>query len=79
MQPFYLHKLGVVTAAVVFAAFVDGDAVTTGEEHDAHEWLTVDQASARFIWPRSRTALAEIESLVGTGDAGAVEDVLRIL
>jgi type II secretory ATPase GspE/PulE/Tfp pilus assembly ATPase PilB-like protein/8-oxo-dGTP pyrophosphatase MutT (NUDIX family) len=79
VQPFYLHKQGIVTAAVVFAAFVDTDAVRLGEEHDSHEWLPVDQASARFIWPRSRAALAEIQSLLAGGDAGPVEDVLRIL
>jgi 8-oxo-dGTP pyrophosphatase MutT (NUDIX family) len=79
VQPFYLHKQGIVTAAVVFAAFVEDDAVRLGEEHDAHEWLPVDEASARFIWPRSRTALAEIQSLLRDGDAGPVEDVLRIL
>ena len=79
VQPFYLHKLGVVTAAIVFAAFVDIDTVTVGQEHDAHEWLPVDEASTRFIWPRSRTALAEIRSLLHSGDAGPVEDVLRII
>jgi 8-oxo-dGTP pyrophosphatase MutT (NUDIX family) len=79
VQPFYLHKLGVVTAAVVFAAFVDGDAVTLGDEHDAHEWLPVSDASRRFVWPRSRVALAEIEALLSSGDAGPVEDVLRIV
>jgi type II secretory ATPase GspE/PulE/Tfp pilus assembly ATPase PilB-like protein/8-oxo-dGTP pyrophosphatase MutT (NUDIX family) len=79
VQPFYLHKLGVVTAAVVFAAFVDADAVTLGEEHDGHEWLPVPDASRRFVWPRSRIALAEIESLLSAGDAGPVEDVLRII
>ena len=79
VQPFYLHKHGIVTAAVVFAAFVDGEDVRLGEEHDAHEWLSVEQASARFVWPRSRTALADIASLLANGDAGPVEDVVRII
>ena len=79
VQPFYLHKLGVVTAAVVFAAFVEADEVTLGEEHDAHEWLPTSEAARRFVWPRSRTALGEIESLLAAGDAGPVEDVLRIV
>ena len=79
VQPFYLHRHGVVTAAVVFAAFVEDDAVSLGEEHDEHEWLPVAEASARFVWPRSRTALAEIEALLAGGDAGPVDDVLRIL
>ena len=79
VQPFYLPKLGIVTAAVVFAAFVDepGDAKLS-DEHDASEWLSIEAAAARFVWPRSRTALAEIHSLLAGGNAGPVEDVLRV-
>jgi type II secretory ATPase GspE/PulE/Tfp pilus assembly ATPase PilB-like protein/8-oxo-dGTP pyrophosphatase MutT (NUDIX family) len=79
VQPFYLHSLGIVTAAVVFAAFVDEPAdVRLGDEHDAFEWLPADAAEARFIWPRSRTVLRDIVALLNTGDAGPVEDVLRV-
>jgi dihydroneopterin triphosphate diphosphatase len=79
-QPFYLHKVGVVQMAVVFAAFVrePGD-VTLGDEHTAHEWLTMRSAATRFTWPREREALAHIEILLGSGDAGPAEDVLRIV
>jgi hypothetical protein len=70
---------GVVTAAVVFAAFVDEPAdVRTANEHDAFEWLAVGDARARYIWPRSRVALDEIVSLLASGDAGPVDDVLRV-
>jgi 8-oxo-dGTP pyrophosphatase MutT (NUDIX family) len=80
VQPFYMLSAGVVTAAVVFAAFIDEPSdVRTGNEHEAHEWLSVDDARARFVWPRSRVALDEIRSLLATGDAGPVEDVLRVL
>jgi 8-oxo-dGTP pyrophosphatase MutT (NUDIX family) len=79
VQPFYLHAWGVVTLAVVFAAVVTGDApVMLGPEHARHEWLGVEEALARYTWPRSRTALSEIVHLLRTGDAGAVEDVLRV-
>jgi type II secretory ATPase GspE/PulE/Tfp pilus assembly ATPase PilB-like protein/8-oxo-dGTP pyrophosphatase MutT (NUDIX family) len=80
VQPFYLHTTHVVQLAVVFAAFVSEPApVATGPEHQRAEWLTVDEARARFQWPRERAALDEIVALLSRGDAGAAEDVLRVL
>ena len=79
VQPFYLHRTHTVQLAVVFAAFVDEPAaVTLGSEHQRAEWLTVDEALERFQWPREREALREIAHLLRTGDAGPVEDVLRV-
>ena len=79
-QPFYLHTLGAVQMAVVFAAFVREPAdVTLGDEHVRCEWLTVTEAATRFTWPREREALSHIEILLGTGDAGPAEDVLRVI
>jgi dihydroneopterin triphosphate diphosphatase len=80
VQPFYLHRYKAVQLAVVFAAFVAEDGVVTlGPEHQRAEWLAPNEARDRFIWPRSRAALSDIESLLGSGDAGPVEDVLRVL
>ena len=80
VQPFYLHSFGTVQLAVVFCAFVrEPGEVTLGEEHEAHEWLGVDEAAARFQWPREREALSHVVQLLGAGDAGAAEDVLRVL
>jgi type II secretory ATPase GspE/PulE/Tfp pilus assembly ATPase PilB-like protein/8-oxo-dGTP pyrophosphatase MutT (NUDIX family) len=79
VQPFYLHRTHPVQLAVVFAAFVDEPAtITLGSEHQRAEWLTVDEALERFQWPREREALREIAHLLRTGDAGPVEDVLRV-
>lgn len=79
VQPYYLQAVGTVQLAIVFAAFVGEPAnVVTGPEHQHHEWLTADEASARFAWPRERAALAEILHLLRMGDAGPVEDVLRV-
>jgi len=79
-QPFYLHTLGVVQMAVVFAAFVSEDAdVRLGPEHQRFEWLSVADAATRFTWPREREALQHITILLGSGDAGPVEDVLRVI
>lgn len=79
VQPYYLHAMKTVQLAVVFAAFVaEGGTVTLGPEHTRFEWLSVDEALERFIWPRERAALGEIVHLLHTGDAGPVEDVLRV-
>ena len=78
-HPFYLHTLDVVQIAVAFVAFVDSaSVVTTGAEHDAHEWLGLDEAVARVAWPRARANLRDAHALLGSGDAGPVEDVLRV-
>ena len=79
VQPYYLHAMKTVQLAVVFAAFVDEPAtVTLGPEHLKSEWLTVAEALERFVWPREQQALREIVHLLRTGDAGPVEDVLRV-
>jgi 8-oxo-dGTP pyrophosphatase MutT (NUDIX family) len=80
VHPFYLHAQQTVQLAIVFAAFVSEPArVVTGPEHRAHEWLSIEDAIMRFVWPRERESMREIVSLLATGDAGPVEDVLRII
>ncbi|MGH7714144.1 MAG: NUDIX domain-containing protein [Gemmatimonadaceae bacterium] len=76
--PFYLHKQGIVNVAVVFAAFVTAADVRLGPEHDASEWLPASQAADRIAWPRARDMLRDILQLVGQGNAGPLEDVLRV-
>jgi dihydroneopterin triphosphate diphosphatase len=79
VQPFYLHTLDSVTLAVVFAAVIgDQPTVTLGPEHARAEWLPARDAIARLVWPRSRAALGDILSLLEGGDAGPMEDVLRV-
>jgi 8-oxo-dGTP pyrophosphatase MutT (NUDIX family) len=77
-QPFYLHRLSTVQMAVVFVAFVGAGEVTLGSEHDQWEWLSADEAMARLSWPRSISALRDAVQVFHTGDAGPVEDVLRV-
>lgn len=80
VQPFYLHKTHTVELAVCFAAFVRAGAVIVlGDEHMHYEWLTPEAALERFVWPRERTALREVMQLLRGGDAGPVEDVMRVV
>ena len=79
VQPFYLHTMSTVTLAVVFAAVVTAESqVVLGPEHVRFDWLSLHAGSERVAWPRSRSALSDIEMLLRSGDAGAVEDVLRV-
>ena len=52
--------------------------VKLSAEHSRSEWLTPERALERFVWPREREALREILHLLHTGNAGPVEDVLRV-
>jgi 8-oxo-dGTP pyrophosphatase MutT (NUDIX family) len=78
-EAFYQHKSDEVALIPVFAAFVPpAAAVQLSAEHDRGEWLRVRDAAQRFAWPRERRALEDILSIVGGGDAGLLEDVLRV-
>ena len=79
MESFYLHRSDEAALVPVFAAFVPADAtVRLGPEHDRSEWLAPEPARGRFAWPREGRALEDILALLRDGDAGAVEDVLRV-
>jgi 8-oxo-dGTP pyrophosphatase MutT (NUDIX family) len=79
VETFYQHRLDEVALVPVFAAFVSPDAeVRLGPEHDRHEWLPPAEAAGRFAWPREGRALDDAMRLLGSGDAGPVEDVLRV-
>jgi dATP pyrophosphohydrolase len=79
VEVFYQHRRDEVVLIPVFAAFVAPEAtVTLGVEHQRYEWLPFAEAIGRFAWPRERRALEDAVALLGSGDAGAVEDVLRV-
>ena len=78
-EAFYQHKRDEVALIPVFAAFVaSGASVQLSAEHDRAEWLKARDAAGRFAWPRERRAMEDILSIVGGGDAGLLEDVLRV-
>ena len=79
VETFYQHRVDEVALVPVFTAFVAaGATVRLSSEHDALEWLSPAAARARFAWPRERRALDDIVSLLGAGDAGPLDDVLRV-
>lgn len=80
VNSFYLHTTQTIQMSIVFAAFVAEDsAVTLSDEHQRFEWLTVDEACQRFTWPRAARGLRDARHLLAHGDAGPVEDALRVL
>ena len=79
VQPFYVRATRTLQLAVVFAAFVAEPAdVVIGTEHVRSEWLTVDDALARYAFPGERASLREVVELLAAGDAGPVDDVMRV-
>jgi dATP pyrophosphohydrolase len=79
VEAFYLHRTNEIALIPVFAAFVADDAsVRLGSEHDQFEWLSFSAAAQRLTWPRERRALEDIAILLSGGDAGLVDDVLRV-
>lgn len=79
VESFYQHRIDEVALVPVFAAFVDPAAeIRLGSEHDQFEWLAPAAAEASFAWPRERRALGDIVALFLNGNAGAIDDVLRV-
>jgi dATP pyrophosphohydrolase len=78
VQPFYLHQESAVLLAVVFAAVVTDAPFQLGPEHARARWLPIAEAARRFAWPRERANVRDVEALLAGGDAGVVEDVLRV-
>jgi dATP pyrophosphohydrolase len=79
VETFYQHRADEIALVPVFAAFVAaGVDARPGPEHDRLEWLSPDAARSRFAWPRERRAVDDLLTLLGAGDAGPLDDVLRV-
>jgi 8-oxo-dGTP pyrophosphatase MutT (NUDIX family) len=78
-EAFYQHTTDVLAVIPAFAAFVAPNSTPRlSVEHDRYEWLPPGEAGRRFAWPRERRALDDVLSMVGGGDAGLLDDVLRV-
>src|SRR5438876_11545884 len=79
VEAFYRHQTNEIVLIPVFAGVVDPRAaVRHSAEHDRAEWREAREAAARFSWPRERRALDDVLSILGSGGAGLLEDVLRV-
>jgi dihydroneopterin triphosphate diphosphatase len=78
VEAFYLHRADVIAVVPCFVAFAAPGELRLSTEHDQAEWLPLDDAGARCSWPRGRRALEDIGVVFAAGDAGPLEDVLRI-
>ncbi|HTS88681.1 MAG TPA: NUDIX domain-containing protein [Gemmatimonadales bacterium] len=78
IELFFRHAADEIGLIPVFAAIVPAREPRLSIEHDQAEWLPLKAAQARLSWPRERRALEDIEILLSTGDAGPLEDVLRV-
>jgi dihydroneopterin triphosphate diphosphatase len=79
VEVFYRHTSDEIALIPVFAGVVDAGAeARPSSEHDRVEWLAPAAAAARFAWPRERRALDDVLSILRSGDAGLLEDVLRV-
>ena len=79
VETFYQHRADEIALVPVFAAFVAAGAdARLGPEHDRLEWLSPDAARSRFAWPRERRTVDDLLTLLGAGDAGPLDDVLRV-
>ncbi len=79
VNPFYLHHVDTVELAIVFAAVVNAESpVQLGIEHDQAKWRTPRAAIGALAWPREHEAVRYSLHLLQSGDAGPVEDVLRV-
>jgi 8-oxo-dGTP pyrophosphatase MutT (NUDIX family) len=79
IEGFYLHAVDELAIIPAFAAMVAADAEPRlSDEHDACCWLPPADAARRFAWPRERRALDDVLSIVGGGDGGLLDDVLRV-
>lgn len=80
VETFYQHGPDELALVPVFVALVGEDPVVRlGVEHDDWAWVSAGGAPERFSWPRESRALADAVRLLGSGDAGPLEDVLRVL
>jgi dihydroneopterin triphosphate diphosphatase len=78
-EAFYRHTSDEIVLIPVFAGLVAPNATARlSSEHDRVEWLAPPAAAARLSWPRDRRALEDVLSILGSGDAGLLEDVLRV-
>jgi dATP pyrophosphohydrolase len=78
MTNFYRADNDSINTAPMFCALVDrGVVVVINDENTAFEWVDVEQAAARLMWPGDRQALDEVRTVI-LGD-GPARQYLRVV
>ena len=77
-NPFYLARSDTLQVSIAFAAVVSSAKFILGVEHSRAQWVTFAAATRKLAWPRTHDLLRQVAWILRTGDAGAVEDVLRV-
>lgn len=63
VETFYMHSEDKIALVPVFAAFVQNTAVRLSpQEHDAHEWLTFEEARDRLVWAEQKRVITQIHN-----------------
>lgn len=79
VESFYRHVTDEVVLIPVFVAFLAVEAaVRISAEHDEFEWLPPHEARARMSWPRIRREIDDAMGLLSEGNAGPLEEMLRV-
>lgn len=61
VETFYMKSCDKITFVPVFAAFVESlDVVLAPQEHDAFEWLPLEEAKEKLAWSEQRRALVHV-------------------
>lgn len=77
LASFYRPDNDSLNTAPMFCAFVDENAIVTlNPEHSEFEWVDLDAAQSRLMWPNDRQALAEVRDILLGG--GSTREYLRI-
>jgi dATP pyrophosphohydrolase len=66
VNSFYEWQADRVNLIPAFAAEVSGD-IALDEEHDAHAWLSLDDATERLEWPEQERLLRLVDRLLRNG------------
>ena len=77
LTSFYRPDNDSLNTAPMFCAVVgENAAVRINSEHTEFEWVNVDEADSRLMWPSDRQALTEVRSAI-LGD-GIAKEYMRI-
>lgn len=77
LTSFYRPDNDSLNTAPMFCAIVDGNAkVAINAEHSDFEWIDVDEAASRLMWPSDLQALNEVRTEILVN--GRAKDYMRV-